>query len=280
MPDFSLAGTVREKRIGTLAGICLGAVACASPLSAQDSDSVALAKKMSNPISSLISVPFQLNYNSGYGPDDGGQWLLNLQPVVPFQLSNDWNLISRTIVPFVSNYSDMPGGSVSGVGDIVQSFFFSPVQPTAGGTTWGVGPVFMLPTATDSRLGSGKWGAGVTAVALKQSGGWTVGGLANHMWSFAGDEDRADVNATFVQPFVSYTTGSATSFAVNTESTYNWETSEWSVPVNFMVNQMIKLGPNQPAQIGAGARYWADSPEGGPEGWGLRVNFALLFPKG
>ncbi|MEY8096310.1 transporter [Falsihalocynthiibacter sp. S25ZX9] len=274
-----LTDKFNKRRMRSLTAVWLGVFALATPVSAQNSDSVDLAKKMSNPISSLISVPFQYNSNSGYGPNEGTQNYVNIQPVIPFSLNDDWNVISRTILPVISNNGNMPGGSAFGLGDTVQSVFFSPKAPTSGGLIWGAGPVFLLPTATEESLGTGKWGAGVTAVALKQSGAWTVGGLGNHIWSVAGDSDRADVNSTFLQPFVSYTTKKATSFSLNTESTYDWETEQWSVPINLMVNQMIKLGKKQPAQIGLGVRYWAQAPDGGPEGWGLRLNFALLYPK-
>lgn len=121
-------------------------------------------------------------------------------------------------------------------------------------------------------------GRGTHRCGLKQTGPWTVGGLANHVWSVAGDNSRADINATFLQPFVSYTTSKATSITLNTESTYDWGADEWSVPVNLQINQMVKLG-HQPAQIGIGARYWLDAPNGGPDGWGGRLNLVLLFPK-
>ncbi len=130
-----------------------------------------------------------------------------------------------------------PSGEQSGLGDITQSLFFSPKNPGPSGIIWGVGPAFLVPTGTDDLLGTGKWGAGPTAVVLKQMDGWTVGALANHIWSFAGDGDRADVSSTFLQPFVSYTTADAWTFGVNTESTYNWETEEWSVPINFTVGE-------------------------------------------
>jgi hypothetical protein len=248
------------------------------PAAADDAE---LAKQSLNPIAALISLPMQLNYDEKIGPDEGGEkWMLNVQPVIPFSIGADWNLISRTIVPLVRQEDVFPGAGVdSGIGDITQSLFFSPKKPTEGGWIWGVGPVLLLPTGSEDRLTADKWGLGPTAVALKQENGWTYGALANHIWSVAGDDDRNDISATFLQPFLSYTTKTFTSFTVNTESTYNWKSEAWSVPVNFMVTQMLKVG-DQPLTLQAGARYWAESPENaGPEGWGFRFAVTLLFPK-
>lgn len=242
-------------------------------------DDADLAKQLSNPVASLISVPFQFNYDRGYGPDDGYRATLNIQPVVPISLNDDWNLISRTILPLITQH-DVAGqsGTQSGLGDTTQSLFFSPKAPGPGGVIWGVGPAMLLPTATDDMLGSGKWGAGPTAVLLKQSGPWTYGVLANHIWSFAGDDDRSDVNSTFLQPFLSYTTPTAWTFGLNTESTYDWTNDDWSVPINFTVAKLVKFG-KQPVSFTVGARYWAQTPESGPEGWGVRGVVTLLFPK-
>jgi hypothetical protein len=239
-----------------------------------------LAKQLANPVAALISVPFQLNYDRGIGPArDGDRWLLNLQPVVPIELNKDWNVISRTILPVIAQDDVYPGaGSQTGIGDVVQSVFFSPKAPTEGGWIWGAGPVFLLPTGSDGLLTTDKWGAGPTGVALKQQGPWTYGALANHIWSFAGPSGRADVNATFLQPFVTYTTPTAWSFTLNTESTYDWEAREWAVPINGIVSKVVKLG-DQLVSVGGGVRYWADGPEGGPHGWGLRLVVTLLFPR-
>jgi hypothetical protein len=239
-----------------------------------------LAKKLSNPIASLISVPFQLNYDSDIGPSDSGErYQLNIQPVIPISLTDDWNIISRTILPVVSQEDTFSGaGSQSGLGDVVQSFFFSPKQPTESGWIWGAGPVLLLPTATDDLLGSDKWGLGPTAVVLKQNGPWTYGALANHIWSVVGDDDRQDISTTFLQPFLSYTTKEAVTFGLNTESAYDWKSEQWAVPINFTATKVMKFG-NQIVSIGAGVRYWAESTDGGPEGLGARLLFTLLFPK-
>ncbi len=252
--------------------------AAAAQAGAGSGDAAALAKKLSNPIAELISLPFQLNYNQGFTTGDSDQWTLNVQPVIPISISPDWNVISRTIVPVVSQDGVIPGaGSQFGLGATTQSLFFSPKAPTSAGIVWGVGPVFLIPTATDG-IATNQWGAGLTGVALRQKDGWTIGGLANHIWSLNGDSEDGDISATFLQPFVSYTTPKATSFTLNTESTYNWETEEWSVPINAAVAQVVKLG-NRPVQFSLGARYYADSAEFGPDGWGGRFQMTLLFPE-
>ncbi len=236
-----------------------------------------LAKKLANPIADLISIPFQFNYDEGYGPEDAGFWRLNIQPVIPFALNEDWNLITRTIVPLIYQESLADGvDSEFGLGDIVQSFFFSPKQP-ANGWIWGVGPVFNWPTATDTALGSEKWGAGPTAVLLKQECGWTYGVLANHIWSFAGDHDREDMNLTFLQPFLAYTFPTATTITLNTESTYDWDEDQWTVPINLMAGQMVRIG-KRPMNFQIGGRYYAEAAEDGPE-WGLRFQITYLIPK-
>jgi len=246
---------------------------------AAGSNAADLAKDLANPVAALISVPLQLNYDTDIGPARGGKrWLLNIQPVVPLSLNEDWNLISRTILPVVWQDEVVPGaGSQSGIGDIVQSLFFSPKKPSEGGLIWGVGPVLLLPTGSDDLLSAKKWGAGPTGVVLKQVGLWTVGALANHLWSVGGSGNQ-DISSTFLQPFVSYTTPAAWSFALNTESTYDWEREQWAVPVNAVVSKVTRLG-DQLVSFGAGARYWADSPDSGPHGWGLRLVLTFLFPR-
>ena len=236
-----------------------------------------LAKAAQNPVAALISVPLQNNWDFKIGPENAMRYTLNVQPVIPFSLSNEYNLITRTIIPYI--YAEAPvqnGNSESGLGDIVQSFFLSPKEPL-GGWIVGVGPVFLYPSAGDSVLGSEKWGAGPTAVVLKQKSGFTYGLLFNHIWSLTGNSERDNVSATFLQPFLSYTTKTYTTFGVSTESTYDWNHSQWTVPINVTIAQLLKIG-GMPLQLTLGYRYYAEKPVGGAN-WGLRFVLTFLFPK-
>ena len=235
-----------------------------------------LLKKSLNPVASLISVPFQNNWDFGIGPSHAMKYTLNFQPVIPVSLNDQWNVISRTVIPTIYLESTAPGiGSKFGLGDILQSFFFSPKE-SPGGWILGGGPALLLPTASDSALGSGKWGAGPTAVVLRQDKGLTYGVLANHIWSYAGWGEQ-NVNATFLQPFVAYSFKTFTTLMVNTEATYDWNAHQWSVPVNFQISQMLKVG-TQPITIAFGPRVYAEGPKGGPD-WGFRFGITFMFPK-
>jgi hypothetical protein len=266
-------------RKAAVLAVTLGALLLALPAWAEEeADQTAeLAKKLSNPIANLISVPFENNLDFGIGPANAKKNTLNIQPVIPFSLNQEWNLITRTIFPVIYAEAPVAGrDDTSGLGDIVQSFFLSPKE-SLGGWLVGAGPVLLYPSASEKILGSDKWGAGPTAVLLKQRNGWTYGLLANHIWSYAGDKDRNDINATFLQPFLAYQTKTYTTIGANTESTYDWKSSQWIVPVNLTVSQMLKIG-GMPIQFKVGGRVYADTPDGGPD-WGLRFGVTFLFPK-
>ena len=237
-----------------------------------------IAKELSNPIADLVHIPIQMNYEQDIGPDDDG-WRLqtNLQPVIPFHLTEDWNLISRTIIPVTHQEDIFPGaGSQSGLGDTTLSLFFNPKK--RGDILWGAGPIIHLPTATNSRLGTEKWGAGPSAIVLTQSGPWTVGTLGHHIWSLAGDSDRADLSFTFLQPFLAYTWPSAWTASVGSESNYNWKTEQWSVPANVAVSKVVRLG-KLPVRFQTMVGYFVESHDEGPEGFRFRFQVNLVLPR-
>jgi hypothetical protein len=248
------------------------------PQQAPAEDAQALAKKLSNPVSSLISLPFQHNFDFGMGPNgDGFKYTLNIQPVIPITLNKDWNLISRTILPVVYQSKVVGTTSQFGLSDTVQTFFFSPNKTDP--FIWGVGPQFLIPTGTNPRIRSQKFGMGPSFLILKQKGPLTVGLLATHMWSVAGSSTRADVNSTFLQPFLAYTTKSAWTYTFNTESTYDWTGNTWAVPIHAQVTKLVKIG-KQPVSVGGALRCWASSGgPSGPTGCGFRLIFTPLFPK-
>jgi len=269
----------RRLPITALLGV---AMLTAAPVWAQE-DEAELAKKLNNPISNLISAPIQNNWDFGFGPANAMRFTSNVQPVLPVSITEDWNLIVRTILPIIYAQSPVKGGlDHHGLGDTTQSFFLSP-KNTVGGWVIGAGPVFLYPTATDSALGSEKYGAGPTFVVLKQESGWTYGMLANQIYSITGNSDRDNVSAAFLQPFLSYTTKTHTSLIVNSESTYNWKAPEtrWTVPINLMVQQVVRIG-GQPMAFQLGYRYYADNPNSRPDSgpdMGIRFTVTFLFPK-
>jgi hypothetical protein len=245
-----------------------------------DAEASRLARQLSNPVASLVSVPFQSNWDFGVGPEDKQRYLLNFQPVMPFSLNDDWNLIARLIVPVISQPPLVPEGQPTfGLGDFVTSFFLSPSKPSA--FIWGVGPALLVPTTSDPFLGTGRWGAGPTAVVLVQSGPLTYGALANQIWSYGGDSTRAEVNQTFVQPFLSYSTSTGYTFTLQAEASGNWEAPEgerWTVPVHVLVSKVTRLG-RRPISFAIGPGFFVARPEGAPQ-WRLRAAVTLLFPRG
>ncbi len=238
-----------------------------------------LAKKTQNPLADLISLPFQNNFDFNMGPHDRTRYTLNIQPVIPFHLTEKWNLITRTIAPvrYQPDVTQNSGGEF-GIGDINTSLWLSPSK--LGKLVWGIGPILQFPTATDDTLGSGKWAAGPSLVALVTPGKWVVGFLANNIWSFAGDSDRDDVNFFTLQYFVNYNLPKGWYLVSAPINTADWKAdsgNRWTVPLGGGVGKVFRLG-KLPININSQALYNVEHPDFGPD-WQLRFQMQFLFPK-
>lgn len=242
-----------------------------------------MAKAAQNPVAAMISVPFQNNINFDVGPEEKTQNILNIQPIIPFNLNENWNLITRTIIPVISQPKFAPGQDrENGIGDIQFSAFLSPKQPGSGGWIWGAGVIAQLDTATDDRLGAERWGLGPSAVVLRPAGAWVYGALINNIWDIGGDDDRDDFNQMLIQPFVNYNFPDKPGryFTFAPIITANWEASsgnKWTVPLGGGVGQIIKWG-NTPVNLQASAYYNVEAPKNGAD-WQLRLQAQFLFPK-
>jgi hypothetical protein len=244
-----------------------------------------LRAKVQNPVGSLISLPFQFRFD--YGAPNGEASFLNIQPVYPVRVG-EWNLINRAIVPVIDSPGEVagteaipnpiPGNGAFGLGDINYSMFLSPAEP--GEAIWGIGPSLTMPTATDDELGSEKWSAGPTAVLLAQPKPWSLGVLGRHVWSFTGDDDRADVNQTLLEPFINYNLNDGWYLVSDLVMIANWEAQagdRWTVPIGGGVGKLVKVG-KQAINFRLEYYYNAIHPDSAPEWqWGFTVQ--LLFPK-
>ena len=238
-----------------------------------------LAKKTQNPVADLISVPFQNNLNFGLGPHNRAQNILNIQPVVPIKLTENLNLITRTILPIIRQPDlTKDTGDTNGLGDINISLFFSPTN--SGQVIWGLGPILQFPTATDEVLGTRKWSAGPAGVALTMQGPWVIGALANQIWSYAGNDDRKKVSQFLTQPFINYNFKGGFYLSSAPIITANWEATsgnKWVIPFGGGVGKLWKIH-KQPINTQLQAFYNVQQTTFGPD-WTLRLQVQFLFPK-
>lgn len=273
----------RRKLIATL--LLVFTLSWASTAVAQEKGGDNLRAAVQNPISSLISLPFKFSFD--YGAPNGEASFLNIQPVIPVTVG-DWNLVNRVIVPLIDNPGeitgtpDIPnpiqGDGATGLGDINYSLYFSPVKSDFA--IWGIGPSITFPSASDNQLGSDKWSAGPTAVVLFQPGWGTVGGLVRHLWSFAGDDDRSDVNQTLIEPFLNYNLSNGWYLISDIIITANWQADSgqrWTIPLGGGAGKLWNIG-GQAINTRVEAYYNLKKPDSAPEWqWGFTIQF--LFPK-
>jgi len=251
----------------------------AIPVHALLQDDEELARQAQHPLASLISLPVQNNTNFGLGPNDRTQNLLNIQPVIPFGLGSNWNLVTRTIVPVITQPDlGATSGSTTGLGDIILTGWLVPAQP--GTVIWGVGPAISLPIGKEG-LSSEKWGLGPAVVALIMPGPWVVGGLVNNIWSVGGDENLGDVNQMTLQYFVNYNFDSGWYLASAPIITANWEAdagNKWTVPFGGGFGKVFRIG-SQPFNANTQAFYNVATPDDAGADWQLRFQLQALFPK-
>ncbi len=240
-------------------------------------DATELAKQTQNPVASLISVPFQFNFNSGGGFEDGTFFNLNFQPVIPFKLTEDWNMIARTIVPIIS-LPGPEGTRFSGVGDIQEQIFISPSH--SGKLIWGLGPIFSLPTATTIAVQTGSWAAGPTFVALTMPGPWVLGALMNNVWTFSDSGSSTEVNQFLIQPFVNYNFGKGWAIVTAPNITANWDApsgQEWTVPIGIGITRTTVFD-KRPISIGVQYYHNVEHPDNAAANQ-IRFQVTLLYPK-
>jgi hypothetical protein len=270
--------TGRSRVAALFSALCLWAWPAVAEEPQPNPGSAGLAQQLLNPVAALISVPFENNLDFDAGPARATSYTGNLKPVIPFSLGKDWNLITRTVVPFISTGAPELGGArASGVGDITITAYLSPNAAAASGWYWGVGPALIVPSAGDASIGSGKWSAGPTAAVLRQIGPWTWQFIAGHVWSFAGDRNLPAVSTTVLQPTLSFTTTKNASFGIDTTASYDWTSRQWTLPVELSASQLFSIG-KQSMSIGMTGRYAVRHPTDDPE-WGLVLTLTLLFPK-
>lgn len=248
-------------------------------LAVEESAMLKLAKAAQNPLSSMVTIPLQNNFNFGMGDTGNMGYTLNVQPVIPVKLSDSWNLINRIIIPF-TYLPKLTAGSKDyfGLGDINPQFYFS---TTTNKIVWGIGPQFSFPTASPDKLGSGKYSTGPTAVALISHNHWLCGLLVNNIWSFAGQADRPKVNAMLIQPFINYNLAKGWYITTAPQFNANWAATDdcniWTVPLGGGVGKILKIG-KQPINTQLVAYYNVAKPKGSAD-WQLRLQVQLLYPK-
>jgi hypothetical protein len=271
---FIVNMTMKFRLAYYLPSILLAACVCTKVKGQGNPEEV--AKKLANPIANMISMPLQNNTEYGIGKYNGTRNTMNFQPVIPFALSQKMTLITRYILPITTQINTTgPDTKQNGLSDALISAFFS---PTGGKLIWGVGPAFLVPTATNEMLGTQKFGIGPTVVALKQMGPWTVGALANQIWSVAGDKTRADVNQLYLQPFVNHNWKSGAGIGLSGEITKYWQTSATVVYIVPTVSGVTKLG-KQIISLAVGPRVPVAAPSESKGDWGWRGVLTFVFPK-
>jgi hypothetical protein len=239
-----------------------------------------LIQQLANPLAALLSVPVMNSFDFHVGPTrEGFRHTLSVQPTLPLSIGENWNVISRTIVPLVYQEDVVPGaGDQYGLGDIVEAVYVASVEPGRNGYVWGVGPIARIPTGADDFLTQDQWQLGPTFAGVKQQDSFTFGVVGTHLWSVEGNPKRPEASLSTVEPFIDFTTGDLWTLSFHLPALYDWNAHEWTLPLTLSVKKLATF-QSLPVHLSFGVRYWADGPETGPHDLGFLFGVTFVFPK-
>jgi hypothetical protein len=239
-----------------------------------------LSLQLQNPLARVLALSLDVRYETGGGPaGDGSLWAANLAPRIPFVIGDNGHLISKTEIAWVTQKNAVANGKQRGLSDLAQTFFFSPDRSIAWDLYWGIGPSFVLPTATNDVLGSEKFSLGPSFGVFRQKDPWTVGVIINHIWSVAGDSRAPDVSASLIEPLIAYTAPTGTTLALGAKARRNWKQDDWVAPIDITLSQLTLIA-NRPVRIGLAAQYGGPS-RGTSHDWlfQLQITLPLKSPR-
>lgn len=246
-----------------------------------EEDADRLAKQLQNPVADLISLPFQYDSFQNWGEDRSPRNVLSIKPVIPIHVTDDWNIITRTTVPLISQPGQQGDGRTYGIGDTNLQFLFSPIEPAESGITWGAGPAFQLPTHTDDDLGNNKWAAGPAAAALTMHGPWVYGAVGQHLWASRGSDKSTNISQSLIQPFVNYNFGQGSYLVSSPDITADWNAENggdvWNLPVGGGAGHVFFAG-ERPIDVQFQAFYNVHHPKDAGN-WSARLRVTLLYPQ-
>ncbi len=250
-----------------------------------------LNKKLTNPVSSIWSIQFQENnFRVSPGPGEGGRWSTNLilQPVMPVSINDDWNLITRPVLPlFVSQahpevgHPSDPGRSTA-FGDITLLNLISPGPSLVGQWLLGLGPSWIFPTAPSDFTGQGKYQVGPAALVGYLSDKWIVGALVQDWWSYGGKGGRSETSSMNLQPIAAYFLPDGWSVGYSGNILANWEAERgsnvWTIPIGAQVSKVQKFG-KLPIKFALGLQWFPIQPEQYGQDWNVQIQITPVVPK-
>ena len=237
-------------------------------------------QRLANPLAALASFSLTADFDYHIGPlEEGHRTTMSVQPQVPLSLGEEWNIVSRTILPVIYQEETFPGaGNQFGVGDLTEAVYLVAAQPSRRGWIGGVGPIFRLPVGSDDLLSSKKWALGPSLALIRQQDDFTFGVIASQLWSFAGSDRRPDISVLTFDPFATWRMVGLWNLTLHLPSSYDFRADQWTIPAALTVEKLVSF-QKAPVTISFGIRWWADGPDSGPHDLGFRFGLTLVFPK-